>query len=213
MRRLFLLSVHILLLMCVPLPQSAFAAVGIGRGAGIPVAALFALYALSDVLTFALIVWGVRRMGRPGLARLETRLPRSLHGRLTGGVHVAGRGALSTPAIFAAGYANLYLAALITGLRHGRTLPAALLGIAGDLLQFGSAALLAGTAAHFVQVPGGEFTMLMIVPVLVAIVPLLIKRLRIPLPRLPRLSIPALQLGPPAPVPIPIPIHDERRVR
>jgi hypothetical protein len=216
--RLVLLSLQVFLLMSTPLPQASYAAVGVGRGAGLGMGLLFALYLLSDAVVFSTTRWLVARGGRPGVARLRAWLPERL-GRAvadrTSKARVAPDGWSGLAAVFAAGYANLYLAALITGLSGRRTLTFTVAGIAGDLVQFSGAIALAGVLARAMGVPGGSWIALMTAPLVVASLPgwpcayrTVITYLRRPRPAF--LLVPTIH---PSPVPVPVRIDDGGAVR
>jgi hypothetical protein len=172
--RTVLLSLQVLVLMCTPLPQAAYAAVGVGRSAGLGLGLLFALYLISDVVMFSATRLLAHRAGLPGVVRLKAWLPAWLGRALDGGARrarMAPDGWTGLAAVFAAGYANLYLAALITGLGGRRTLAFTLAGIAGDMVQFSGAIVLAGVLARAISIPGGGWFALMTAPLVVASLP------------------------------------------
>jgi hypothetical protein len=204
-----LFAIHVFLMMCLPLPQAAYAAVGVGRTVGLGMLHLLSLYVASDLVAYALIVWVARRYGRRGLEKLAMRLPRRAREPM---LHALDSKRASLPAMFVTGYANLYLAALIAGLSRTRLVPAAVLGIGGDVIQFTSTVLLAGVINRLVPVPGGEWTLLLTLPLLLGVLPIglgalkkLVEHLRGLRPVLPPV---------PRPVPVPVPVRaDEGRPR
>lgn len=201
-----LFSLQVFLLMCTPLPQASYAAVGFGRTVGLSMGLMLALYTASDVVGFLTVRWLTRHAGRPGLARLRRRLPQWLGRRLDRGCEraaIAGRGAVTAPAMFAAGYANLYLAALVAGFSRMRLLPALLYGITGDLVQFTGTVALAGMLARLLPFPGADWAALLAAPVLLGLVPAGL-RLGRPLERYLRRPRPAFL--PPALVPVRVPV-------
>ena len=212
-RRAFF-SLQVFLLMSTPLPQTAYAAVGLGRAGGLSMSLMFVLYALSDLLVFLAAYWLLRRAGRSPLGRLQQRLPRRLRRRLDdAGARAArlGRGKATAPAMFAAGYTNLYLAALFATVSRIRLLPAAAFGISGDLVQFSGAVALAGVLARALPFPSADWVMLLVAPVLVGLIPGFIKAARVAGDYLRR---PRPAFLPPvlAPVPVLVPVYaDECR--
>ena len=210
MRRV-LFSLQLFLLMSTPLPQTAYAAVGLGRAGGLSMSLMFVLYALSDLMVFLTAYWFLRRAGGSPLVRLRQQLPRRLTRRLDdAGARAArlGRGKATAPAMFAAGYANLYLAAVFANVSRIRLLPAAVFGISGDLLQFSGAVALAGVLARALPFPGADWVMLLAAPVLVGLIPALIKAARLAADYLRR---PRSAFLPPAlmPVPVLVPVYVE----
>ena len=141
MRRL-LFILQVFLVMSLPVPQAAYAAIGFGRAIGLDLLHMIPMYILSDIIAFAVVVWVTRRYGRRGIARLLRPLPERFSRPFDRALSER-RPVVPLPAMFATGYANLYLAALVTGLSPMRTLPSSLLGIAGDVFQFTGTVLLA----------------------------------------------------------------------
>lgn len=213
--RVVLLSLQVLLLMCTPLPQASYAAVGLGRAAGLGMVLLFTLYVVSDVLVFTATRWIAARAGRPGIARVRSWLPGRLGRLLEDGAsraRVAPGGWSGAVALFAAGYANLYLAALIAGLSGRRTLTFAIAGIAGDLVQFSGAIALAGVLARVMPVPGGGWIALMTAPLVVASLPGWPRACRTVTDYLRRPRPAFLPVPPPLPSPIPVPVRTDSGV-
>ena len=208
-----LFSLQVFLLMCTPLPQFSYGAVGFGRTVGLSMALILGLYVLSDLAAFLAVRWLARRLGQPGLVHLQRRLPRRLVRRVEPTVARAAqaeRGGLTLPALFVAGYVNLYLAALVAGLSRVRLLPAMAFAVAGDLLQFAGTLALAGLLARSLPFRGAEWVTLLTVPVLLGLVPAgmcaargLVRHLRRPRPAfLPPVWSPAL---------VPVPVYAEER--
>jgi hypothetical protein len=200
-------SLQVLLLMCTPLPQAAYAAVGFGRTLGLGMGLIFGLYVASDVIGFLAARWLTRRVGRPGLKRLLRRLPGRLERRLDEAAERAAPlagGAGMLPAMFAAGYANLYLAALIAGLSRRRLLPAMAAGIGGDLIQFSGTVAIAGTLARLVSFPGADWAALFVAPTLVGLLPAWSRMVQATAAylRRPRASF----LPTPSLIPVPVPV-------
>jgi hypothetical protein len=203
--RRVLLAIHVFLMMCLPIPQAAYAAVGLGRTVGLGMLHLISLYVASDLVAYAMIVWVARRYGRRGLEKLAMRLPGHARGPLLSALDSK---RVSLPAMFVTGYANLYLAALIAGLSRRRVVPAAVLGIGGDVIQFTSTVLLAGVINRLLPIPGGEWAVLLTLPLLLGVLPIGFGALKKVLEHVHGLR-PVLQ---PAPVPVPV-RADERHPR
>jgi hypothetical protein len=206
-RLLFILQVFVV--MSLPVPQAAYAAIGFGRTIGLDLLHMIPMYILSDVIAFAVVVWVTRRYGRRGIARLLRPLPERFS-RPFDRVLGERRTVVPLSAMFATGYANLYLAALVTGLSPMRTLPSSLLGIAGDVFQFTGTVLLASLVMKMLPFRGSEWAVLLTLPALVAVVPFGLQGLKRLVERL--CGLPAVL--PPAPVPVPIPVRaDDGRPR
>lgn len=170
-----LISLQVFALMCSPLPQASYAAVGLGRTLGMRLLPMVLLYALSDLVVFLAYWWVTRRLGFAGLGRIQRRLPSMLGERLAragSGAERVGQGTATLPAIFAAGSASLYLAVVMTALSRARLLPAMLAAVTADVLQFTGTVALAGALARLLPVPGGQWLMLAAAPALVALLPL-----------------------------------------
>jgi hypothetical protein len=216
--RAALISLQVFLLMCTPLPQASYAAVAFGRSAGLGMALLFALYAVSDVVVFTLTHALVRRAGRPGLLRLRgvlpSRLARPLN-RAIGETSPERHGWSGLAALCAAGYANLYLAALLAGLGRRRVLPAAAAAISGDLVQFSGAIALAGVLLRVLPVPGGEWAALLTAPLIVAALPAMPRAYRVAICHLrsPRPSFLPIFPIVPAPAPALVPVRADESIR
>ncbi len=163
MRRAFL-SLQVLLLMCTPLPQASYAAVGLGRRGGLAMLRLLALYAISDAVALLLITWALRRVTLP--ARVRALVDRAAQRAQP----VARRGA-TLPALFAVGFVSLYTVGVIAGLSRVRLLPALTAGIAGDLVQFTGTVALGGLLARLLPFPGADWVFLLAAPLLVATLP------------------------------------------
>lgn len=155
-----LIATQVFLLMCAPLPQASYVAVGLGREGGLELLQLLLIYAASDVLALGLLVLVVRRLPLPERLRLLVE-----RGAARAEAHSAGRATL--PAFFVAGVASLYSVALLAGMRRARALPSLAAGLAGDLSQFTSTVLLGGALARLLPVPGGEWLFLLGAPLLV----------------------------------------------
>lgn len=210
-----LFTLQVFLLMCTPLPQASYAAIGLGRTLGLGMGLMFGLYFVSDLIAFLVVRWVTRRVGLPGLARLRRRLPRRLGEPLERLSERAARSSaakMTLPAMFAAGYANLYLAALAAGLSRVRLLPALLVGVTGDLLQFTGTVALAGMMARAMPFPGADWAALLVAPALVGLLPaaLPLGRGVVRYHRRPRpafLFLPVLRRRP-APVPVGVAVED-----
>ncbi len=179
--RWMLISLQVFALMCAPIPQSSYAAVAVGRTLGMGMAIMFGMYIVSDVAVFLTYWWLTRRVGQPGLSRLQRRLPAWAGGRLGRAVGRAGRGgsgAVTLSSIFAAGYASLYLAVLLTTLRRAPLLPALAVAVAADVLQFSGTLALAGVLARVMPVPGAEWAGLVLAPLLAGVTPAAIRAAR-----------------------------------
>ncbi len=201
MRRLLVLSLEVFLMMCLPAPQAAYAAVGLGHAAGLDTLAMFGLYVVSDIVAFLVVVSIGRRYGLPGLERLAARLPRWMGARLLR-MTEQHRPSLALPAMFLTGYLNLYLAAVTVGLSRMRIVPASAFGILGDVIQFTSTVLLAGLLARLLPLPGAEWIVLFTLPALLAVLPVAARWLSLRLARTarPRGVRRAQPHGPPLPV-------------
>ena len=158
------IALQVFLLMCAPLPQASYIAVGIGREAGLAMALLLLLYTLSDALVVTAIALGARRLPLP--ARL-----RALVERAADRAERATRGRATLPALFAVGFASLYSAGILAGLRPGRLAPTLAAGIAGDVVQFSGTVALGGALARLLPFPGAEWVFIMAAPLLIAGLP------------------------------------------
>ena len=159
-----LIALQVFALMCAPLPQASYVAIGLGRGEGLGLAVLLVLYALSDVVALTVIALAVRRLPLPQrvrslVERVAQRAERSAHGRTL------------LPALFAVGFASLYSVAVLAGLSRVRLLPALAAGLAGDLVQFTTTVALGGALARLLPFPGADWVFVLTAPFLVAMVP------------------------------------------
>jgi hypothetical protein len=157
-------ALQVFLLMCAPLPQASYVAVGVGREAGLAMALVLLLYVASDTIVVTAIALGVRRLPLP--ARL-----RALAERAAARAERATRGRATLPALFAAGFASLYTAGVLAGLRPGRLAPALAAGIAGDVVQFSGTVALGGALARLLPFPGADWVFILAAPLLVAALP------------------------------------------
>lgn len=139
--------------MCTPVPQAAYAAVALGRRAGLDLLLMFGLYAAADVLALFILTAVLRRVPLPGLLRrLVDRAGHAAERKLSPRRRVA--------ALFLTGYANLYAVGVLMGFGRVRLAPAFLAGLAGDLVQFTSTVVLGGFIARFLPIPGAEWSFL-----------------------------------------------------
>jgi len=159
-----LIGLQVFLLMCAPLPQASYIGVAIGRGAGLAMILLLALYTLSDLLALLLIATIVRRVRLPG------RLGRWV-ARTVARAEQIGRGPAALPALFATGYASLYAVGVLAGLSQLRPARVIAAGLAGDVFQFTTTVALSGLLTTVFAIPGGSWALVVAAPlVAVAIV-------------------------------------------
>lgn len=172
-----LLTLQVFLLMCLPVPQAAYAAVAYGGAFGLDLRLMLGLYVVASSCLFLTAYTLSRVLGVAGIARLRRRLPEWVDRRLNSAVARAPspRDKKAYPAVFFAGYANLYLAAVVAGLGRMRVVPAMLFGMAGDVLQFSGAVLLAGVLARLLPFPGSNWAALMLAPVVMGLTPAAIR--------------------------------------
>ena len=116
-------------------------------------ALLLVLYTASDALVVTAIALGARRLPLP--ARLRARVE-----RIAARAERATRGRATLPALFAVGFASLYTAGVLAGLRPGRLATALATGIAGDVVQFTGTVALGGALARLLPFPGAVWTVL-----------------------------------------------------
>jgi hypothetical protein len=158
------IGLQVFLLMCAPLPQASYIAVGVGREAGLAMALLLALYAASDTIVITAIALGVRRLPLP-------RRVRALVERTATRAERATRGRATLPALFATGFASLYTAGVLAGLRRGRLWPALTAAVIGDLVQFTGTVALGGALARLLPFPGADWVFILVAPLLIAALP------------------------------------------
>ena len=152
-----LISLQVFLLMCAPLPQASYVGVAVGRGAGLGMALLLALYTLSDLLALLLIYAVVRRVRLPG------RLGRWVERTAVRADRIGG-GPAALPALFATGYVSLYAVGVIAGLSRMRPVRVIMAGLAGDLVQFTSTVALGSVLATLLPFPGGSWALVAAAP-------------------------------------------------
>jgi hypothetical protein len=152
-----LIGLQVFLLMCAPLPQASYIGVAVGRGAGLAMVLLLALYTLSDLLALLLISTVVRRVRLPG------RLGRWV-ARTAARAEQLGRRPAALPALFATGYASLYAVGVLAGLSQLRPARVIAVGLAGDVFQFTTTVALSGLLATLLPVPGGSWALVVVAP-------------------------------------------------
>lgn len=167
-----LTAFQLFLLMTAPLPQASYAAIGLGRAAGLHILLLLGLYAVSDVVAVLSVMTVVRwlgprghralaRLGRPG-RWLERELQRA---------ETLSRGALGVPTLFIGGVVNLYLVAAVAALGNVSRRVTLAAAIAGDLIQFVSTVALGGVLARALPFPAAEWVFLLAAPLFIGALP------------------------------------------
>jgi hypothetical protein len=199
-----LVNLQVFGLMCLPLPQAAYAAVALGGRLGLDIGSLLTLYALSDVLAFLVIGLVLRRLGPAAMQRARRYLPRHVDARLQRSLP-AGTVALGVPAMFAAGYANLYLAAVVSGLGRSRFVTGMAFGIAGDLVQFTGTVMLASALAKALPFQGADMVLLLVLPAALAAASFALRSRGLSIDRL------RVRRSPLDPALVPVPVRVEER--